>query len=72
MRFKVMNTNREMRLNWRRALLATTAALSLGAQNAYAVGSDGTTLPNDGFVVGRAIRCGRRRYTDDARLARGS
>ena len=41
------------RLHWRRALLATTAALSLGAQNAWAVCSDGTTLPNDGFVVGR-------------------
>jgi hypothetical protein len=41
------------RLNWRRALLATTAALSLGAQNAGAVCSDGTTMPNDGFVVGR-------------------
>ena len=41
------------RLNWRRALLATTAALSLGAQNAWAVCSDGTVMPNDGFVVGR-------------------
>jgi hypothetical protein len=41
------------RLHWRRALLATTAALSLGAQNAWAVCSDGSTLPNDGFVVGR-------------------
>ena len=41
------------RLNWRRALLASTAALSLGAQNAYAICSDGSTLPNDGFVVGR-------------------
>jgi hypothetical protein len=40
------------RLNWRRALLASVAALSLG-QNAWAVCSDGTTLPNDGFVVGR-------------------
>jgi hypothetical protein len=47
-----MNTNGK-RLHWRRALLATTAALSLGAQNAYAICSDGTTLPNDGFVVGR-------------------
>jgi hypothetical protein len=41
------------RLNWRRALLASTAALSLGAQNAWAVCSDGSTLPQDGFVVGR-------------------
>src|SRR5690242_13866752 len=39
---------------WRRALLATTAALSLGAQSAaWATCSDGTTMPNDGFVVGR-------------------
>jgi hypothetical protein len=37
----------------RRALLATTAALSLGAQNAWAVCSDGTNLPAGGFVVGR-------------------
>jgi hypothetical protein len=41
------------RIHWRRALLATTAALSLGAQSAWAVCSDGSTLPNDGFVVGR-------------------
>ena len=42
------------RLHWRRALLASTAALSLGAQNAaWAACSDGSTLPNDGFLVGR-------------------
>ncbi len=41
------------RLRLRRALLATTAALSLGAQNAMAICSDGTTLPADGWVVGR-------------------
>jgi hypothetical protein len=41
------------RLHWRRALLATTPALSLGSQNAYAICSDGSTLPPDGFVVGR-------------------
>jgi hypothetical protein len=41
------------RLKRRRALLATTAALLLGAQNAYAICSDGSTLPNDGMVVGR-------------------
>ena len=40
-------------LRWRRALLATTAALSLGQNAAWAVCSDGSTLPNDGFVVGR-------------------
>ncbi len=43
------------RLRLRRALLATTAALSLGAQNAaWAVCSDGTTLPGGGYVVGQA------------------
>ena len=41
------------RLKRRRALLATTAVLSLGAQNAYAICSDGSTLPNHGMVVGR-------------------
>jgi hypothetical protein len=42
------------RIRWRRALLATTAALSLGAQNAaWATCSDGATLPSDGCVVGR-------------------
>ena len=41
------------RLKRRRALLATTAVLSIGAQNAYAICSDGSTLPNDGMVVGR-------------------
>jgi len=44
---------RSPRLHWRRALLATTAALSLGAQNAWAVCSDGKTMPAGGFVVGR-------------------
>jgi hypothetical protein len=34
-------------------LLATTAALSLGAQNAWALCSDGTIMPAGGFVVGR-------------------
>src|ERR1700760_2686969 len=42
------------RIRWRRALLATTTALSLGAQSAaWAICSDGTTMPTDGFVVGR-------------------
>ena len=44
---------RNPRQHWRRALLATTAALSLGAQNAMAICSDGSTIPNDGFLVGR-------------------
>ena len=37
-----------------RTLLASIAALSLGAQDAaWAVCSDGSTLPADGFVIGR-------------------
>ena len=37
-----------------RTLLASVAALSLGAQDAaWAVCSDGTTLPADGFIIGR-------------------
>jgi hypothetical protein len=37
---------------WRRALLASTAALSLGAQNAaWATCADGTTFPAGGYVV---------------------
>jgi len=37
-----------------RILLASVAALSLGAQDAaWAVCSDGTTLPADGFIIGR-------------------
>jgi hypothetical protein len=37
-----------------RALLASVAALSLGVQNmAWAVCSDGSTLPADGFIIGR-------------------
>ncbi len=48
------NADSKSRIRWRRALLATTTALSLGAQNAaWATCSDGTTMPNDGFVVGR-------------------
>ena len=44
-----------LRGRWRRALLASTAALSLGAQNAaWATCSDGTTFPAGGFVVGSA------------------
>ena len=39
---------------WRRTLLAATAALSLGAQDAaWATCSDGSTLPADGFIIGR-------------------
>jgi hypothetical protein len=40
---------------WRRTLLASTAALSLGMQNAaWAVCADGSTFPPAGYVVGGA------------------
>ena len=43
------------RLKWRRILMATTAALSLGVQDAaWAVCSDGSTFPQNGYVVGQA------------------
>ena len=42
------------RLNWRRALLATTAALSFGQNAAWAVCSDGTTFPPGGYQIGVA------------------
>jgi hypothetical protein len=47
------STSYKPRLHWRKALLATTAVISLGAQNAMATCSDGSTMPADGFVVGR-------------------
>ena len=55
-----MRTTREItkaarpRLHWRRALLATTAALSLGQNAAWAVCSDGTTFPAGGYQIGQA------------------
>jgi len=42
------------RLHWRRALLATTAALSLGQNAAWATCLDGTTFPAGGYQVGSA------------------
>jgi hypothetical protein len=43
------------RARWRRALLASTAALSLGMQNtAWAVCADGSTFPAAGYAVGGA------------------
>jgi hypothetical protein len=40
---------------WRRAVLASTAALSLGVQNtAWAVCADGSTFPAAGYLVGGA------------------
>src|SRR5215472_18693097 len=56
----VMRTTREVtktarpRLHWRRALLATTAALSFGQNAAWAVCSDGTTFPAGGYQIGQA------------------
>src|SRR5215472_6279899 len=55
-----MRTTREItkavrpRLHWRRALLATTAALSLGQNAAWAVCADGTTFPAGGYQIGIA------------------
>jgi hypothetical protein len=40
------------RLHWRRALLATTAALSLGQNAAWATCLDGTTFPAGGYQIG--------------------
>jgi hypothetical protein len=42
------------RLHWRRALLATTAALSLGQNAAWALCVDGSTFPPGGYQIGRA------------------
>jgi hypothetical protein len=41
------------RLQWRRALLATTAALALGQNAAWATCLDGT-FPAGGYQIGRA------------------
>ena len=50
-----MARNRNPRLHWRRALLATTAALWFGAQNAaWATCLDGTTFPAGGYQIGKA------------------
>src|ERR1700722_11714260 len=40
------------RLHWRRALLATPAALSLGQNAAWATCLDGTTFPAGGYQIG--------------------
>jgi hypothetical protein len=42
------------RLHWRRALLATTAALSLGQNAAWALCVDGSTFPPGGYQIGVA------------------
>ena len=49
-----MNPSRNARLHWRRALLATTAALSLGQNAAWATCLDGTTFPPGGYQIGCA------------------
>jgi hypothetical protein len=46
------NTNR--RLQWRRALLATTAAISLGQNAAWATCLDGSSFPPGGYQIGQA------------------
>jgi hypothetical protein len=46
--------NTQRRLHWRRALLATTAALSLGQNAAWAVCLDGSTFPPGGYQIGVA------------------
>ena len=46
--------NTQRRLHWRRALLATTAAISLGQNAAWAVCLDGSTFPPGGYQIGVA------------------
>jgi hypothetical protein len=46
--------NTQRRLNWRRALLATTAAISLGQNAAWATCLDGSTFPPGGYQIGVA------------------
>src|ERR1700733_11816924 len=46
--------NTKRRLNWRRALLATTAAISLGQNAAWATCLDGTSFPAGGYQIGKA------------------
>jgi hypothetical protein len=49
-----MSSQKYSRLRWKRALLATTAALSLGQNAAWAVCSDGTSFPAGGYQIGQA------------------
>ncbi len=51
--------NTQRRLHWRRALLATTAALSLGQNAAWATCLDGTTFPPGGYQIGSRAGGGR-------------
>ena len=47
-------SNTQRRLHWRRALLATTAAISLGQNAAWATCLDGSTFPPGGYQIGVA------------------
>jgi hypothetical protein len=48
-----IHCNPRPRVRWRRLLLASTAALSMGVQDvAWATCSDGTTFPQNGYVLG--------------------
>src|SRR6516162_7960151 len=49
-----MRSQQAARLRWKRALLATTAALSLGQNAAWATCVDGSTFPAGGYQIGRA------------------
>ena len=49
-----MSSHQNSRLRWKRALLATTAALALGQNAAWAVCVDGTTFPPGGYQIGQA------------------
>src|SRR4029077_7799120 len=46
--------NTQRRLHWRRALLATTAALALGQNAAWATCLDSYTFPPGGYQIGVA------------------
>ena len=46
------STGCKTRLHWRRALLASTAALSLGQNAAWAACLDGTAFPPGGYQIG--------------------
>jgi hypothetical protein len=46
--------NTQRRLQWRRALLATTAAISLGQNAAWATCLDGSSFPPGGYQIGQA------------------
>ena len=49
-----MSSQQNSRLRWKRALLATTAALALGQNAAWATCLDGTTFPPGGYQIGVA------------------